>query len=249
MGTSPQDDCPVVELRQYTLHPGQGDRLVELFDREFVETQEACGLAVMGQFRDLDNADRFVWLRGFAGMAERQAGLAAFYGGPVWRAHGDAANATMAEWHDVLLLRPAWPGSGIPVRGRARPTTGDAPGRVDARVFHLKQPATDALFRLCRERLAPVYENGGAQVLGWYATEDAPNNFPRLPVREGEHVLAVFALFADPAAAAAFDQKESWRADAEPLLEPWLARPTQHLRLAPTGRSAIHAGATAGESP
>ncbi len=249
METSRQDDCPVVELRQYTLRPGQRDCLIELFDREFVETQEAHGLAVMGQFRDLDDDDRFVWLRGFAGMAERQAGLAAFYGGPVWRTHGDAANATMDEWHDVLMLRPAWPGSGIALRGRARPGSGNAPGRVDARVFHLKQPAGDALFQLCRQRLAPVYEAAGAQVLGWYATEDAPNNFPRLPLREGEHVLAVFALFADAAAADAFDQGGCWQAGAEPLLEPWLARPTQHLRLAPTGRSAIHAGATAGEAP
>ncbi len=29
--------CPVVELRQYTLHPGKRDILIELFDREFIE--------------------------------------------------------------------------------------------------------------------------------------------------------------------------------------------------------------------
>ena len=29
----------VFELRQYTLRPGQRDRLVELFEREFVEPQ------------------------------------------------------------------------------------------------------------------------------------------------------------------------------------------------------------------
>ncbi|HEY1385444.1 MAG TPA: hypothetical protein VGF43_17605, partial [Dongiaceae bacterium] len=46
--------CPVTELRQYTLHPGQRDALIDLFDREFVETQEDAGIRVMGQFRDLD---------------------------------------------------------------------------------------------------------------------------------------------------------------------------------------------------
>lgn len=56
-------DCQVVELRQYTLHPGRRDTLIELFDREFVETQEALGINVIGQFRDLDGPDRFVWLR------------------------------------------------------------------------------------------------------------------------------------------------------------------------------------------
>ena len=63
----PPSDPQVVELRQYTLHPRRRDALVELFDREFVESQEMEGMSVMGQFRDLDDADRFVWLRGFAG--------------------------------------------------------------------------------------------------------------------------------------------------------------------------------------
>ena len=77
----------VVELRQYTLHPGRRDDLIELFDREFVETQEACGMVVIGQFRDLDDPDRFVWLRGFADMESRREALTAFYGGPVWKAN------------------------------------------------------------------------------------------------------------------------------------------------------------------
>jgi hypothetical protein len=33
---------PVVELRQYTLRPGQRDVLIDLFDRELVESQEAA---------------------------------------------------------------------------------------------------------------------------------------------------------------------------------------------------------------
>src|SRR3546814_14914788 len=38
---------PVVELRQYTLHPGQRDVLIELFEREFIESQEATGIRVI----------------------------------------------------------------------------------------------------------------------------------------------------------------------------------------------------------
>ena len=47
----PQSCCPIVELRQYTLHPGKRDVLIDLFDREFVESQEALGMKVIGQFR------------------------------------------------------------------------------------------------------------------------------------------------------------------------------------------------------
>ena len=52
--------CAVIELRQYTLKPGQRDVLIELFEREFVETQEAVGIQLVGTFRDLDRPDRFV---------------------------------------------------------------------------------------------------------------------------------------------------------------------------------------------
>src|SRR5690349_20512713 len=95
---------PVVELRQYTLRPGQRDTLVDLFDGELVEPQEATGMAVLGQFRDLDDPDRFVWLRGFPSTAARAPSLHAFYGGPTWKRHGPAANATMIDSDDVLLL-------------------------------------------------------------------------------------------------------------------------------------------------
>lgn len=76
------DTQPIVELRQYTLHPQQRDMLIDLFDREFVETQEAHGMRVLGQFRDLDQPDLFVWLRGFADMESRRRALEAFHVGP-----------------------------------------------------------------------------------------------------------------------------------------------------------------------
>ncbi|WP_406513549.1 hypothetical protein [Streptomyces sp. NBC_00161] len=34
----------IVELRQYTLHPGARDTLIALFEREFVAGQEAAGM-------------------------------------------------------------------------------------------------------------------------------------------------------------------------------------------------------------
>src|SRR5215510_9567490 len=84
---------PVVELRQYTLRPGKRDTLIDLFERELVEAQEAVGMKIIGQFRDLDDPDRFVWLRGFPDMSTRGRALEAFYDGPVWARHRVAANA------------------------------------------------------------------------------------------------------------------------------------------------------------
>src|SRR5919197_645995 len=100
------DRCGVVELRRYALRPGARETLIELFDREFVETQEAVGMRILGQFRDLDDPDSFVWMRGFADMETRRPALESFYGGPVWRQHARAANATMLDSNNVVLLRP-----------------------------------------------------------------------------------------------------------------------------------------------
>lgn len=236
--------CHVVELRQYTLHPGRRDALIDLFDREFVETQEAVGMTVMGQFRDLDDADRFVWLRGFPDMTTRQAGLTAFYGGPVWQAHREAANATMVDSDNVLLLRPAWSGSGIKMAGRTRAAPGATAvpaGLLDASIFPLREPAADELLALCREVLSPLLARAGARGLGWYVTEPAVNNFPRLPVREGEAVLVGLAMFDGLAAFDGFVRSGVWAREAQPQLARWLAHSAESHRLVPTARSALHA--------
>src|SRR5438270_545505 len=47
--------CPIVELRQYTLHPEKRDVLIDLFDRQFIEPQEALGMKIIGPFRDVDD--------------------------------------------------------------------------------------------------------------------------------------------------------------------------------------------------
>jgi hypothetical protein len=44
----------IVELRKYTLRPGARDDLIALSDSKFVESQEDCGMTIVGQFRDLD---------------------------------------------------------------------------------------------------------------------------------------------------------------------------------------------------
>lgn len=237
-------DCQVVELRRYTLHAGRRDTLIELFEQALVEPQEALAMAVMGQFRDLDAPDHFVWLRGFADRNSRTRGLAAFYGGPAWRQHGGAANATMVDSDDVLLLRPAWPGSGISMQGRSRPQSMGqtaAAGLLQVSVLPLRETAGAALLSLCRDTLSPCLQKGGAQVLGWYVTDEAPNDFPRLPVREGEPVLVGFAMFPDLPSLDAFERSGAWARDAQAALAPWLDRPARHHRLAPTARSAIQA--------
>ena len=166
---------PVVELRQYTLHKGRRDALIELFEREFVESQEACGMQLIGQFRDLDDADRFVWLRGFRSMPARAQALAAFYGGPVWNSHRSAANATMLDSDNVLLLREAWPGSGFAVPAAPRPPVGAQPAAkaiVVATTYALVNPVDDTFVAFFRDTLAPRAQAAGATLLATFVTDE-----------------------------------------------------------------------------
>ncbi len=231
----------VLELRQYSLRPGCREALVTLFEREFVESQEALGMALPGQFRDLDDPDRFVWLRGFADMSARPAALAGFYDGPVWRAHREQANATMLDSDDVLLLRPL---QGLDLRGLQRPVLGAAPpgGLLVASVCAVSPDTATELATDFETRLRPSLEAHGARVLATYLSETARNNFPRLPVREDEHVFVWFAAFADAAAHARHLAALAVDPVADAVFQAWQLRleaPPQTLRLTPTPRSLL----------
>jgi hypothetical protein len=230
--------CPVVELRQYTLRPGQRDVLVELFDREFVESQEAVGIELIGQFRDLDRPDRFVWLRGFSDMERRQRGLEAFYGGPVWKAHSAAANATMVEVDDVLLLRPLTAASGFgPQPPRPAPGARMPASMVVATICSLEGPADVAV--VDREVL-PALATTASPALATFVEEPSENTFPALPVRKGEHVLVWIQRMGacEPAADPRDEQLRAAAAVARDLLPNLAAAPLQ-LRLEPTPRSRL----------
>jgi hypothetical protein len=227
----------VWELRQYTLRPDQRECLVELFEREFVESQEALGIGLPGQFRDLDDPNRFVWLRSFTDMQARAAALAAFYDGPVWRAHREAANTTMVDSDDVLLLRPR---QAFALDGLMRPRLGEpAPaGLLTATICPVPPDQAAVLARRFDDQVRPVLERLGAPVLAQFLTEPARNTSPRLRVRAGESVFVWFAAFADAAAQARHQQA----AAADPAVMAWTGRldaAPQTLRLAPTPRSLL----------
>ncbi|WP_410660731.1 NIPSNAP family protein [Amycolatopsis sp. lyj-112] len=227
----------IVELRRYTLHPGRRDELIELFEREFVETQEATGMHLFGQFREPAEPDKFVWLRGFRDMAARKAALESFYFGPVWREHGPAANETMIDASDVLLLRPSGPG--FPAPDAPRPSIGDTPDSPDSRVLvtvcHPAGPVKD-FAEFFADTVDPVLRESDVDTFGRFETEPAENTFSRLPVRENETVFVWFAKFADADALAAHRELLD-RAGAE--LAGRLERPWRQLELAPTPRSLL----------
>lgn len=240
----------VLELRQYRLRPGRRDALIDLFEREFIESQEAEGIELVGQFRDLDAPERFVWLRGFADHPTRNAALAAFYGGPTWRAHRAQANATMLDSDDVLLLRPARPAGGFSLPPRAAldyEVRGDEPGVVIATVHTLRERDPAAFIAAFERDWLPLLWDSSIGVLATLVTDPSRHGFPALPVREGESVFVWFRCHASVARAAQaqarLDQALEWSPRLAESLVPFEARPPQVLRLVPTPRSRLRGDA------
>jgi hypothetical protein len=238
--------CPVVELRQYTLHPGKRDVLIDLFDREFIEPQETLGIKVIGQFRDLDHPDRFVWLRGFSDMTSRAKALSDFYGGPVWKTHREAANATMIDSDNVLLLRPGLQTSGFSLEDMKRPPVGsqEVPANlIVVTIYYFERSVPSDFINFFERTLKPVATNLGATISAYFVTENSENTFPALPVREGENVLVWFSTFQDSAAyenyGAALAQSEQWRDEVSVGLTRYLDRAPEVLKLSPTARSKL----------
>lgn len=184
----------IIELRRYALRPGMRDTLIRLFEREFLESQEACGMLPIGHYRDLDDPNSFVWFRGFESMEIRRRALEAFYlHSPAWRSHRDEANATMLNSDDVLLLRDARPNSGFDLSGLHRDNEGNRDRFVAASVFMLDEPASDQLLGEFEQRLLPALREHAERIC-YFVTDDRPNDFPRLPVREGEWAFVLVGI-------------------------------------------------------
>lgn len=219
MDTTPP--LTVIELRRYRLHPGRRDELIALFEREFVETQEAVGMRLLGLFREPAEPDRFTWLRGFPDMPSRATALNDFYFGPVWQQFRNEANPTMVDSDDVLLLRPC-PGLPAPTLVER----GHPPRPWRAVILPLARPADDALRLWIGAQWLPALQRAGAQDAAFFETEPAENNFPRLPVRTDGPVLVLLAAWPGDATVPGLD-----------ALAPWLRAEPQVLQLQPTARS------------
>jgi hypothetical protein len=238
--------CAVIELRQYITYPGKRDELITLFEREFIESQEAVGIEVLGQFRDANDPHRFTWLRGFSAMPARKQALTDFYFGPLWKTWKSEANATLYDNDDVLLLRPASPGAGFALDAMNRPRKDAmaAPaGFVVATLYYFKQPVSAEFIAGFNTDLAPVFQRSGAQILGRFVSEHSANTFPQLPVRDDVNVFVWFARFADRNEYAKYNarlaQDARWRDQLFSALYKGLARAPQTLMLEPAARSLI----------
>lgn len=236
----------VLELRQYKIFAGKRDQMIGLFDSKFIESQEQLGMRLLGQFRDLDDPNRFTWMREFPGMEVRGKALTDFYYGPVWKQYRGEANPLLEDNDNVLLLRPAADGLALNVPSASERVKEGAKsatsGVIVATIYYLWKDPAEGFTQFFSTKLAPELTAAGLPVLGGYVTEATPNNFPALPVRQHEKV---FVWFTHAPNEAAYDQARArlqTHLDSSSIgheLRDYQERAAQVLRLAPTTRSLL----------
>jgi hypothetical protein len=239
----------LVELRSYTLVPGQAGAFVEHFERYFLASQQELGMDIVGQFTVPGDDARFVWVRRFRDPAARGSALSRFYGGPVWHEFGPRANELMVDYTDVHLLvpdrsAPAFAADHVPHARRSpaaggQASAGDsggggAPTTVVAAVYDLAgAPGTGALPAELAEAMTVAGRDasaGGASEVGRLVSAGGPNDFPRLPVHE-DATVAVW-LLSDRAGGEAAVAAATAVATSQGLA-------VQTTRLTPTARSTL----------
>ena len=179
-------------------------------------------------------------------MTSRAKALTDFYGGPVWKTHREAANATMIDTDNVVLLRPALPTSGFSLENMKRPPMGsdEVPtSLVVTTIYYFERPVSPDFINFFEQTLRAVATTLGATICAYFVTENSENTFPALPVRAGENVFVWFSTFQDSAAyenyVAALSESERWRDEVSNGLNRYLNRTPEVLKLSPTARSQL----------
>jgi hypothetical protein len=166
-------EYPIVEFRRYTIKEGERAKFTRYFEAYTPEVFQQMGAMFLGEFLMRDEADGFLWMRGFRKLEDRAIINSAFYYGPVWQEHRTRFNSLLVVDTNVLLLEAV---RNVPVLPAVDVVNEVASGVVVALIYKgtltKKHEITFAELR-----------NRGIREAGLLATLDVPNNFPQLPFR------------------------------------------------------------------
>ena len=93
----------IVEVRSYRIKPGMRDEFVRMFETRAVPAQREYGIKIVGPLLDVENPNKFVFLRSFPSLEDRERMKDAFYGGDVWKNELEAFAMPVLDSYDVIL--------------------------------------------------------------------------------------------------------------------------------------------------
>src|SRR2546428_10404651 len=105
--TIPWRSPMIVEVRSYRIKPGHREDFIQFFETRAVPALRTHGMKILGPLLDLENPNKFVWLRSFPSLAERDRMKNAFYEGELWKNELESIAMPMIESYDVILCEPS----------------------------------------------------------------------------------------------------------------------------------------------
>ena len=93
----------IVEVRSYRIKPGHRQEFIRFFESRSVSAQRSHGMKILGPLLDLENPNKFVFLRSFPSLEERDRMKEAFYEGELWKNELEAIAMPMIDSYDVIL--------------------------------------------------------------------------------------------------------------------------------------------------
>jgi quinol monooxygenase YgiN len=93
----------IVEVRSYRIKPGRREEFIKMFETRAVPAQREFGIQIIGPFLDVENPNKFVFLRSFPSLEERDRMKDAFYGSEVWKNELEGFAMPLLDSYDVIL--------------------------------------------------------------------------------------------------------------------------------------------------
>lgn len=93
----------IVEVRSYRIKPGRRDEFIHFFETRSVPALRSHGMKILGPLLDVENPNKFVFLRSFPSMDERERMKDDFYEGDLWKNELESIAMPMIDSYDVIL--------------------------------------------------------------------------------------------------------------------------------------------------
>jgi len=195
--TAANQPIRVLELRNYVTKPGQRDKFISYFETNFVDSQNAIGGYILGQFRVEDADDNFFWIRGFNDMASRSRYLPEFYRGEFWKLRRGYVNDMLVNNDNVYLLKPLGLSEGHLDEAVSSNEFGKKKGLVVVD-YYVANTRLKELIEFFRSKYLPFLKRNDISTTSW-VSELTENDFPGLPVFQDKNLLVTITPYQDEA--------------------------------------------------
>ena len=191
-------EVEVIEIRNYLVKPGQRDTYVEGFETYFIDTLNAHGNYVLGQYRVKGEPDNFVWIRGFEDMPARKKALEDFFSSLQWEKYGNIPGEHLLGYTNVYLLKPLNLADSLDGKNKSFPTAWFGRSKRVAVVdFYVANEMLNQLIEFVDTKYDSLVRAAGVKDITYWVSETSPNNFPGLPAFQDKNLLVSIAFYKD----------------------------------------------------